>query len=105
MNPLNWAQSMLILRAPRALADVQRLEADSKFFRSLVIVLPACGVIAAIWDTGVARWLEPAAAMVLTVLAMRRFADQRLKFSRWAYRYATVLSRLPPEPPPPGGQA
>ena len=46
MNTFAWAKTVMALRAPRALAEVQRFEADSKFFRSLTLLMPALGVIA-----------------------------------------------------------
>src|SRR5687768_1577391 len=39
VNTFQWAKTWLSLESPAALASVQRFEADSKFFRSLVIVL------------------------------------------------------------------
>jgi hypothetical protein len=44
MNTFKWAKSVLMMRAPAALADVNRYEADSKFFRSMAVVLPLVGV-------------------------------------------------------------
>jgi hypothetical protein len=37
-NTYQWSRAVLRLRAPTALAEVLRLEADSKFFRSLFVV-------------------------------------------------------------------
>ena len=37
LNTFQWARAMLQLRAPAALTEVERYEADSKFFRSLAM--------------------------------------------------------------------
>ena len=39
INAFQWAKARLTLEHPVALAAVQRFEADSKFFRSFVVVL------------------------------------------------------------------
>ena len=39
VNPFQWARAVLRLRAPAALVEIERFEADSKFFRSLCVAL------------------------------------------------------------------
>src|SRR2546428_5386066 len=39
INAFQWCKAKLTLKHPEAMATVQRFEADSKFFRSLVVVL------------------------------------------------------------------
>jgi hypothetical protein len=41
INPFQWARASLRLHAPAALAEVERFEADSKFFRGVVVALYA----------------------------------------------------------------
>ncbi|HEX6307291.1 MAG TPA: hypothetical protein VFZ69_03825 [Longimicrobiales bacterium] len=41
MNPFQWARASLRLQAPAAVAEIERYEADSKFFRSLTVALYA----------------------------------------------------------------
>ena len=38
VNTFQWSRSVLVLKCPAAAEDVHRLEADSKFFRSLIVV-------------------------------------------------------------------
>src|SRR5262249_36559259 len=41
VNAFQWAKARLAISSPNALVEVQRLEADSKFFRSLLVILLA----------------------------------------------------------------
>lgn len=87
MNTFKWAKATLMLRAPAALADVNRYEADSKFFRSLAVVLP---VVA--WVLVFRQQIGPSlAALALTYLSFVCYADRRQKSTEWAYIYALVL--------------
>ncbi|TGX53583.1 hypothetical protein E5A73_12205 [Sphingomonas gei] len=93
MNSFAWAKSVLRLRAPAALADVERYEADSKFFRSLVVVIPVTAVLLA------ASPLLAALAAALTLASFFRYAERRYKSTEWAYRYLLVLIETPsPDP-------
>lgn len=88
MNTFAWAKATLIFRAPAAYADVLRYEADSKFFRSLVVVLPIVGVLL----------LFRGMVLALPILSglgyacFFRYAERRYKSTEWAYRYVIVLS-------------
>jgi hypothetical protein len=86
MNTFNWAQAILMLEAPAAFADVQRYEADSKFFRSLIVVLPLCGLL--LGTQGLWWPLLPLAG--LAVLSFLRYAERRYKSTQWAFRYVIV---------------
>lgn len=108
MNTFAWAKTLLMFRAPGAFADVQRYEAESKFFRSLIIVLPVAGVLVA------ARWFAPSPmlagatvvlAAVLARLSFQRYAERRQKSTEWAYRYVITLLFSPPPVPEPKGPA
>jgi hypothetical protein len=105
MNTFAWAKSMLTLKAAAAFADVQRYEAESKFFRSLVIVLPAGAVFLAL-----AWWKQPTlavsalvASLLMARLSFHRYAERRQKSTEWAYRYVITLLGAGdgPAPPPP----
>jgi 8-oxo-dGTP pyrophosphatase MutT (NUDIX family) len=81
VNTFQWAKLQLALEKPEVLATVQRFEADSKFFRSLVVVLflmafaMESGRIPHFW----AFWV------VLLCLALWRYMEQRHKASCQAY--------------------
>ncbi len=46
MNTLDWAKAYLLSRLPVALTQVERPEADSKAFRSFVVVFPIAAIAA-----------------------------------------------------------
>ncbi len=95
MNTFTWAKTMLLLRAPGAFAEVQRYEAESKFFRSLILVLPIAGTAAALhWAfTGqpVLAGLALLAPWPLARMSFSRYAERRRKSTQWAYSYVISL--------------
>lgn len=90
MNTFIWAKSLLIMHAPAANAAVEHFEADSKFFRSLVVALPLVGVLLAHAGSAIAL----PATIVLSVLSFVRYAERRHKSTEWAYHYVLVMRRL-----------
>ena len=76
INAFQWCKMRLSIDQPSILANVQRFEADSKFFRCFVIVLVLL-LAAAAWK----EWPAPfvVALPVLLVLALWRYMEQRLK--------------------------
>jgi 8-oxo-dGTP pyrophosphatase MutT (NUDIX family) len=93
VNTFQWSKAILALSHVEALATVQRFEADSKFFRSFIIVL--CVLIP--WEF-VAKRSDPGAAMliliagaILLVLAFWRYKDQRVKATNQAYWFIITL--------------
>ena len=115
INTFQWSKARLATERPEALAIVNRFEADSKFFRSLCILLP----FLAAWQVGAALGLTPsltganappgASALVLAMLfflSAWRYAEQRAKATSQAYWFIATLAaaapaELPPPPPPP----
>jgi len=85
---LKWASAYVRLRNSDAAGEMDRFEATSKFFRSLVLVLLAYAV-ASFLASG---WLAFGASVVLLVLSFWRFANQRWKFTEWAYLYFIELN-------------
>jgi 8-oxo-dGTP pyrophosphatase MutT (NUDIX family) len=83
VNAFQWCKAKLTLDSPAALATVQRFEADSKFFRSFVIVL----VLVMPWSIAGTplRASVLTACVVLLPLALWRYVDQRLKAVNQAY--------------------
>lgn len=84
----------MTLDHPEALASVQRFEADSKFFRSLFVVL--CIVFPVnLWTHrhfgAVAFLLLLLAFLLLLTLAFWRYFDQRIKATNQAYWYVIAL--------------
>ena len=79
VNAFQWSKISLADHT-EALATVHRFEADSKFFRSLSVVMLLVAVAAARVRPDIS-----ALAAILLLLAFWRFADQRLKSTNQAY--------------------
>lgn len=87
MNTFQWAKANAQLRYPGALLVVRRHEADSKFFRSLIIVL----VIAVPVLVSKAAWIESLVCLVLILASLWRYAEQRWKATQRAYEYLIAM--------------
>jgi hypothetical protein len=87
MNPFKWARAHVELWHSEAAAQVRRLEADSKFFRSFIVLLVVLAV-ASLWRR---QWAEASTCGVMLLLSCWRYADQRWKYTQLAYQYLLVL--------------
>ncbi len=87
VNTFQWAKARLTLEKPEALAVVQRFEADSKFFRSLVAVLILLPLLGG-WNRG---WKFLTLDVALIPLALWRFMEQRYKATNQAYWFILTL--------------
>jgi ADP-ribose pyrophosphatase YjhB (NUDIX family) len=94
MNTFQWSKAKLSIEQPEALAIVQRFEADSKFFRSLIVVLS--GLI--IWWIGMDLFsgredhlLLALCTTPLVYLSMWRYVELRRKSINQAYWYIIAL--------------
>jgi len=109
MNTFQWCKVWLSVESQTCLQAVQRLEADSKFFRSFVVVL---AVVLITWP-----WHHPdsplgaLAVATLLLLALWRYMEQRYKATNQAYWSVLTftsnnnkgkLSFPEPGPPPQG---
>lgn len=90
INTFQWAKANVQLRYPAAAVEIRRLEADSKFFRSLIIVLLVIGLILICKGA----WVESAGCFVLMLASFWRYADQRWKAAQRAYEYLIVLEKM-----------
>jgi 8-oxo-dGTP pyrophosphatase MutT (NUDIX family) len=90
VNAFQWCKAVLTLENSNSLAVVQRFEADSKFFRSFVIVLL---VLVVSWPLQ-HRWPLSGLAVVLAVLclALWRYMEQRYKATNHAYWSVIALT-------------
>ena len=89
LNTYQWSRSVLIASAPLAADDVHRLEADSKFFRSMMIVC----VLAAIVLLSGGHTLQGVVALVLVAPCFARYYERRLKSTTQAYVHVITLYR------------
>ena len=81
-----FAKAHLALRAPSAAADIARVEAESKFFRSVVAVLAL--LLLGYWEfltSGPRFW-----GLVVLVLGFWRYAERRFKSNEQAFTLVIV---------------
>jgi hypothetical protein len=83
-----WARAWLRLHSPEATAELDRLEADSKLFRSLSVL--AMALIAA-WNA-LPHWKgELPLAVAVSVFSLWRYCDLRQKMVRSCYLHYVQL--------------
>jgi ADP-ribose pyrophosphatase YjhB (NUDIX family) len=87
VNTFQWCKARLAFGHPEALASVNRFEADSKFFRSICIIL----VLFVPWMLIERRFLIGTLSAALLILAFWRYVDQRVKATTQAYWYIITL--------------
>lgn len=122
VNAFQWSKARLALDHPAAIAEVQRFEADSKFFRSLCAIL----IVMIAWQ--LVKWVaalafpgsllgaeEPwrpllfiAAAAFVLIFAFWRYAERRSKAILQAYWFVLTdfyrgEAASPAAPAPPDG--
>jgi hypothetical protein len=90
LNTYQWARSVLIAKCPSAAEDVHRLEADSKFFRSLLVVCALSAIV--FFASGMTR--GGIVALALVPPCFIRYYERRLKSTTQAYVHIITLHRL-----------
>jgi hypothetical protein len=91
-NTYQWSRAVLRLRAPASLAEVLRLEADSKFFRSLFVVFLILAICSLFHILESKRFPIPVWVLLpLAAISYWRYAEQRQKGVIAAYRAVIVV--------------
>lgn len=93
INAFQWSKARLLLGHPEASVAVERFEAASKFFRSLVVVF----AFAIPWDVLRGTGALAGLALPMLVLSLWRYVDQRVKSTSQAYRYVIALEAATPD--------
>lgn len=88
MNTFSWAKAVLQLNSKQAAADIARLEADQKFFRSLCVVLSTTGIHGLFRD----KFTIAIVLVLVGLAAYARYVERRYKTTQWAYYYVLALS-------------
>jgi|SRR5271165_882893 len=90
---LKWARTYVQVKAPAARVEIDRLEADQKFFRSLVVVfaLAAAHFLLREQSPGAG-----AVALAMTGLSYLRFREQRWKMTELSYGTAVIVDATTP---------
>lgn len=90
LNTFQWSRSVLLSCFPTAAQDVHRLEADSKFFRSLLVVCLFSGLVLTIHG----KLIGAVVAFILILPCFARYYERRLKSTTQAYIHIVTLDRL-----------
>lgn len=90
LNTFQWSRSVLIAKCPAAAEDIHRLEADSKFFRSLLVV---CALASFVFLSG-GQLIEGFVALALVLPCFARYYERRIKSTTQAYIHVVTLHRL-----------
>ena len=86
------AKAAKAINHPAGMAEVARLEADSKFFRSLVVVLVILLAATLANDGHRTGIVFPVLLGVFAVLSYWRYTERRYKSTEQAYRFMIVLA-------------
>ena len=89
-NTFKWSQHFLLFEKPEALAEVQQVEANSKFFRSLVITFLII-VCLLFWQ---AKIIAGVVVIIFSVLCYYRFGELRFKTTEKAYEIIITAHHL-----------
>jgi hypothetical protein len=90
VNTFQWAKAVLVLHHPAGIVEVARHEADSKFFRSLVVVLAVLSYGAFLQAQQTLGWLF----ILLLAASFWRYVERRYKSTQQAYWYVITLNGL-----------
>lgn len=91
VSAFQWAGSFVRLRSSRAADEVERLGAESKFFRSLSLVAAIAAVMAGFRGC----WLIAVCAALIALFALRRYCERRWTTAQRTYEYFVMLTRDP----------
>lgn len=87
MNTYKWARSLLLAAMPAGAEDVHRLEADSKLFRSAMVVCVLFALVLMLEQ----RFAGALLALMGTWPCFMLYFDRRLKCTSQAYIHAITL--------------
>ena len=87
INAFQWCKAGLSKDHAEGLMAVQRFEADSKFFRSFIVVLFGLAMI----FTFHRRWILVSLCTVFLLLSLGRYVGQRFKSTQQAYWFILML--------------
>lgn len=92
---LKWATTYVQVKAPGARVDIDRLEANSKFFRSLVVVAIAFAAHFLLREQSPAMG---AAVIAIGILSYRRYIEERWKMTELSYATAVIAHAVASAP-------
>jgi hypothetical protein len=87
VTTLKWGKAYIQIKAPHARVEIDRLEADQKFFRGLVVISVPFAVHFLLRDAP----LGSIASLVMGALSYRRYIQQRWKMSELIFLTAVIV--------------
>jgi hypothetical protein len=97
---LKWSKAFIGVQSPPARTEIDRLDADSKFFRSLVVVALACALHFLIRESAPGLSV---ACLFLSAMAYKRYADRRWTMTELSYATAVIIGMTLPKTTAPLG--
>lgn len=94
INTFKWAQHFLSIKYPETLVEIKKFEADSKFFRSLVVSFIIIGAVL----LGKEEWISATCFFVLSLLSLYRYGELRYKSTERAYELIITINHLEKSP-------
>jgi hypothetical protein len=99
---VKWGRAYIQIKAAPARAEIDRLEADQKFFRSMVVVSAA---FAAHFLLTQGSAIAGVTAIAMGIFSYRRYLDQRWKMSELIFATAVIAHAIASAPTPTGTTA
>ncbi len=93
-SPYKWAKRFLSINSPDVLTEVNRREADQKFFRSLTIVFLIIGLwlgIVIIIERNILILIPCATCILLVLLCLWNYSKIRFKTMETAYEFIIMI--------------
>jgi len=92
VNAYKWSLFKLQTEHPAAASEVERYMADSKFFRSLIIIMLVMGIVL-LWHKDM-NMAVPLSCFALAIFSTIRYFKKRRKSTETAYQCVIYLERL-----------
>jgi mannose-6-phosphate isomerase-like protein (cupin superfamily) len=90
VNTYKWIKHFILIKQPEALIEIKKLEADSKFFRCLVIVFIFMAIVSFAYLQIVIGFFF----LLFSLLSVYRFGDLRFKSTQCAYEFLVTYYYL-----------
>jgi hypothetical protein len=100
-STLKWAKTYVLVKAPGARVEIDRLEANSKFFRSLVVVSTAFAAHFLLRDQSPSMAV---ATILIGILSYRRYVEERWKMTELSYATAVIAYAATAKPDEPSAR-
>ena len=96
VNTFQWSISILTTQYPEAMMEINRLVADQKFFRSLIVIIPLISLVL-LFNSD---YFQAGVFSLLIIPCYIRYYERRLKSTTRAYQYIIMLDGLGKLVPP-----